>query len=86
MVLCHGKGGGGWGWQEELVLEIPQNGRKQGSKNSSHHQREGEENKVKEGKGMQKRREKKTDTGRAQILSDCPTLVGWKIKPRKRAD
>lgn len=78
-VAWLGKGRGG----RELVLVIPQNGRKQGSKNISHHQREREENKVKVGKECKKSREKKTQEKYNTLLLHH---FGWvKHKPRKRA-
>lgn len=62
---------------------IPASRSKQGSKNVSH-QREREENEVKEGKGIQKRREKKTYTGKTEFIQNALLwLVG---KLRKRAD
>ena len=55
---------------------IPASGRKKGSKNIDHYQREGEENKLKDGKGIQKRREKKTHTGKARYIQIA--LFGWR--------
>lgn len=65
---------------------IPVSGSKQGSKNINYHQREGEENKAKEGKEIQKkRREKKKHTRNAQYIQNALLwLAGKKTKEESR--